>query len=225
MEAADIAGKLNAEFFEQQDEEWIQRFYKYVQGSYSSFSQRPFIRLENGNHVTPGAENTPNAYLPPEMGGDIDQMIFPLVKATLALNPECKRFLQETVKLREPNKVDEILRSRICKYREGTLVFDEGSYAADLAVINAAACNATPPDADRLFKGLREIPFIASVAANGLDAAVVWKKPTDQNLFPSSDGNQQWFNGNVEDEAWFEVDPVLRPELMEIKLWRSGVSE
>ena len=25
--------------------------------------------------------------------------------------------------------------------------------------------------------------------------------------------------------AGFEVDPVLRPELMEIKLWRRGVSE
>ena len=217
--AADIAGKLNAEFFEHQDDEWVQRFYEYVQGSYQSFRQTPFIRLENGNHVTPGAENT-NAYLPPEMGGDIDQTIFPLVKATLALNPECKRFLQETVKLREPNKVDEILQSRICKYREGTLVFDDKSYAVDLDVINAAACNATPPDAERLFKGLREIPFIASVAANGLDAAVVWKKPTDQNLFPSSDDNQLWFIGNDVDKAWFEhsafqkmIDPEIRRRL------------
>jgi hypothetical protein len=70
-----IAARFTPDFIASQPDEWVASFYGFLidqqslwrDRDASSFRSKPFIRLENGAHVTPfGAGNVPNAYLPGE---------------------------------------------------------------------------------------------------------------------------------------------------------------
>ena len=208
IETTAIANKLTTEFFQAQDESWLVRFYAYLEQNYSAFQNTPFVRLERGQHVSPGPFSSPKAYLPPADAADIDQNIFPLVKQTFAKNPIASRFLRDTAKLREPDKIDVVIRCLLPKYDSGNLTFRLDTYVHDLKSIADAYAGVRPDDAKRLVEELKKRPFVAVVPANNPKGAVIMIKPGDSALYRQSLELEHWFAGNQIDPAWFPL-PVV----------------
>lgn len=203
LEGRDLGKKINRSFFEEQDDSWLVKFYAYLENNLEPFKDTPFIRLQDGTHVSAGSKENPNAYLPPPNAADIDQTIFPLVRDTLADHEGVRNFLTEKVKLREPDKIEEIIRSRLLKYETGDLVFVPETYVQDLKAISEAHSNAKSEEVSRLLEALKSVPFVATVAAINPGTQVVWKKPDDASLFGRTPQLENWFAENDEDEAWF----------------------
>ncbi len=218
VEPKDIAAKLSADFFQHQDEQWLMKFYATMDKNYTAFKDTPFVRLENNTHVSVGTAEKPNAYLPPVTVADIDQAIFPLVKTTLASNREVAKFLHETAKLREPDKVDVILRCILLKYhQEGSLRVNDEDYVSDLKQISEAYSNAKQDDRTRLVDSLEKTAFVFADSAWDFLSATFGDEwgakpgrvmPRDPYLHLRSPDLEQWFSGNSSDSAWFPLAVV-----------------
>ena len=211
IQPSELKDKLTTSFFEIQSEEWLRDFYEYLgrKQNYNLFRSVPFERREDNLHVLPGVSDKPNAWLPPVNVADIDQTIFPLIKRSLASDPVIDKFLRETAKLREPDKVDVVIQCRLRKYAEGTWQFNQNDYVRDLKEISVAYSNAKPDDASRLIAKLKETSFVAAVpAGNPQGGAVVGMKPGDQTLYCQSPELEQWFAGNEKDKAYFPLSVV-----------------
>ena len=120
VDAEFLSKKMTATFFQNQDETWLEKFYRYISSprNYPSFADTPFLRLESGQHVIPGKKDAPNAWLPSSNLIDSDQGSFQPVKKTLAQKTDIHEFLKEKVGLREPNPVD-IVKKRSEERRVG----------------------------------------------------------------------------------------------------------
>jgi hypothetical protein len=217
VEAKNIASKLTADFFQDQDEQWLIKFYAYLGKNFTAYQGVPFVRLENVQHVLPGTIEKPTAYLPPANASAIDQAIFPLVKQSLASNQEVSKFLHETAKLREPDKIDVVTRFLLPKYEAGSITFNQDNYLRDLKDIAAAYSGAEPNNAKRLFDKLKETRFVAAVSASNPQGLIVWVKPGDSVLYRQSLELEQWFVGNEIDTAWFSLAVVSENLLDELK--------
>lgn len=198
VEAKDLASRLTASFFQAQDESWLVGFYEYMDKNFEPYRNTPFIRLENGQHVS-----SDKAFLPPRDSSGIDQADFPLVKKSLAENTTTLEFLRNKAKLREPDAVDVVIRCLLPKYSDGKLPFDQDRYSHDLNEIALAYQEAKPVDADRLVRRLKETLFVACIPAGAQQAGVFWKLTGDPKLYRRSTELEHWFSGNCTDEAWF----------------------
>jgi hypothetical protein len=178
VRAEDLAPKLTARFFSRQRQSWLVRFYAYLSGNYKSFSGTPFIRLASGSHVAPGDQDKPNAYLPPANATNVSQTEFPLVMRSLATQPNFRKFLRETVKLREPNRVDVIVRCLLPDYDKKDHQGDpnSGKYANALKEFSEAYRQATSADRERLVGALEKTPFIACVPAADPNESPSWSQ-------------------------------------------------
>ena len=105
---------LTASFLEEQTDEWIQDLYKFL-GSQRALRRRmeslPIIRLDDGSHVQPTVDGEPQAFLPGP-----GETSFPTVRAAVCRTDEAREFL-ESLKLTEPDPVDNVIRNVLPKYR------------------------------------------------------------------------------------------------------------
>jgi len=205
-----VAKRLSAAFFARQGQRWLKCFYNYIASNYNAFKGTPFLRLANGTHVTPGSEDKPNAYLPAEGAGDSTSAEFAQVLPSLADNSSVDRFLRKTVGLREPNRVDVVIRSILPKYRQSSINVDSESaeYEDDLRRI-AAVCveeGVEPADRSRLLSELKETRLIACKSASGIVVVPVWRTPFDSKLLRGSTELHEWFRENTDDSFWLPTD-------------------
>ena len=138
-----FAGKITVEFLENRTDEWMARFYAFLDGqkslwrdgTYSSrpgiLRNKPIIRLEDGTHVSAFDDTgKAQAYLSPEEGTE-----FPAVKKSIASNREALSFLNN-LGLKEPDIVDEIVQKILPKYQGSKLVqIDQSENIKDVAKI------------------------------------------------------------------------------------------
>ncbi len=212
IEPSQVAKRLSREFFARQSQRWLSCFYQYVAANYSAFKATPFLRIANGTHVTPGTEDKPNAYLPPRQAIGDTTGEFPQILASLASIPAVHAFLRETVKLREPDRVDVIIRCILPRYSGEIIDVDPESleYKADLkSIVEAYQDNrASGEDRRRLLDALKSAWFVAvRSAGNGPDKSA-WCQPEEEYLFHPTDELQAWFFRNSNDEAWFPLYAV-----------------
>ena len=208
VEAKNVATKLTADFFQDQDEQWLIKFYAYLGKNFTAFQGAPFVRLENGQHVLPGTVEKSTTYLPPANASTIDQTIFPFVKQSLASNPEASKFLRQIAHLREPDKIDVVIRCLLPKFCTEIVTFEQDGYVHDLKEIATAYSSVKPNDAARLVDKLKETKFVAAAPASNPQGEVVWVKPGDSSLYRQSLELEQWFAGNATDIAWFSISVV-----------------
>lgn len=210
VETSRVAELMTADFFKdehERDSSWLRKFYAFLTDHYETFKDAPFIRLENGTFVAPGTPENPGAYLRPGNTIQIDQQIFPLVCESLMVEPTVK-LLREKAKLREPDKIEAIIKCLLPKYEAGNHPFDPESYAKDLQEIASAHKEAPPSRSLRLVTALKSIPFVASVHAGSPDSPVTWKKPGVVH-FQRTDSLVHWFDGYLKDDAWFPHSLVI----------------
>lgn len=150
VDSGDLSKKLTAAFYLEQNEKWLEKFYHYISSprNYPSFADTPFLRLENGHHVTPGKKDAPNAWLPSSNLAETDQDIFQPVKGTLAQIAGIYEFLKEKVGLREPNPVDIVKKCILPKYSDKQNTLSEkqvenwrSDFERILAIVNESADN------------------------------------------------------------------------------------
>ncbi len=204
VETSRVAALMTADFFKdehERDPSWLHKFYEFLTDHYETFKDAPFVRLENGAFMAPGTPENPGAYLRPADTRQIDQQIFPLVCESLMVEPAVK-LLREKAKLREPDKIEAIIKCLLPKYEPGKFAFDPQSYAADLQEISRAHKDALPSASARLIAALKNAPFIASVPAGSPDSPVVWAKASGAH-FEHTDSLVHWFQGNPIKDAWF----------------------
>ena len=200
-----VAQKMTVDFFAMQTDEWLIQFYMYAGKNYDAFKDRPFVRLENGDCVLSGSLEKPNAYLPPANASCIDQAIFPLVKHSVASHQESKKFLVDKVRLREPDRIDVVIRSILPNYLAPAAHIELSKYLVDLEEIANAFLESTPENATRLIEKLKEAHFVAAVPASNPQGETVWIKPDNPTLYRRSAELEMWFAGNTSDIAWFPV--------------------
>jgi len=227
IDAKDLAAKLTSDFFSKQNEEWLMRFYEYIRDNFTAFMNTPFIRLANGSHVSPGSTDKPNAYLSSGGAAEMQRDEFPTVIQTLASKPSIRNFLRDTVKLREPNRVDVALRCILPEYRRNGHAIDPHGdrYASDLKELSSAYQKATAEDRERLLSVMKRTNLVACVPAANPNNPPSWRMPDDSNLYRRSAELEQWFFGNTQDAAWFPaeiVDRSLAPDIKNALQYASG---
>jgi hypothetical protein len=197
-----FARKVDSTFFMNQTDQWIVDFYRQLlnqkalwkKGTSSYWDsdgpirKKPFIRLQDGSHVTPfDDDDKPNAYIPGETELDV---ILPTVKAEIIKDDEARRFLSD-LKIPEFDIVAEVIEHVIPKY---TLTpppkLDE--HQRDIEKILKAFKTDSQEKRARLKKTLQESPFILARSSTFDNA--IYRKPCE--LYFHDDTLEIYFSGN-----------------------------
>lgn len=175
IDAEKFVRAANAEFLAAQSDEWMIRFYRFLSNQ-SALVQRlkhtlPWIRLEDGRHVTRGSDSQPNAFLPINEEGTV----FPTVRKSLCQDPEALDFLKRHLGLRQPDPVDVVVKSVLPQYtpKHRPTMSVYGQHMANIEATYSAAGDA---EKQRLVEALKTTPFILAVDGQGARA---WLRPDD----------------------------------------------
>ncbi len=217
IEPETFARKLNKPFLERQSDEWIVRFYSFLNEHKALWRSSPYgggplrneaiIRLDDDSHVTPFRDgNTPKVYLPTAEGSDL-----PTVKGTITQNQDAVNFLQ-ALGLREPDLVAEVIERILPKYAEGkTIPADE--HARDLRRVVAALKAVTRDRAAALVEAVFEFPFLH--ARNAATASIAFKKLGDTEF--ETETTRLLFEGNP--DIWFVDDDFSNDAFAHVEAW------
>lgn len=218
LEAKNLAVKLTASFFQEQDESWLIKFYEYIDKNFEAYRNTPFVRIEDETHVS-----SDKASLPPRDSSGIDRTVFMLVKQSLVDKQTVLEFLREKPKLKPPDAVDVIVRCLLPKYEAGTLPFDAAEYERDLQRIGEV-CNGD--GRSRLLPKLQNTKIIACILARDPELdEVTWKIPNDPAVFCRTAALVAWFEENHKDDAWFihtDASKIINDHLCDIVVARKS---
>ncbi len=211
-----VAGRADGDFLAAQPDEWMARFYGYLDAYPSAGREaldRPVIRLEDGGQVTPfDDQGRPAVYLPgPTASG------FPTVRRAVAEDPAARTFLA-ALGLSEPDVVAEVLELILPRYRRLEASFDPAQapaldlarHDADLAVVISALDEAAGNRREELLGQLRQTPFL--IAENAATAEQRLMPPPA--LYQRAKDLEVYFDGNP--DAWFAAD-LYGPWLVQLR--------
>lgn len=202
-----FAKELNLDFISQQSDEWVVKFYTFLQSHEAlwrkrSFSieegilrRKPIIRLSDGSHSSPFDESgCPLVYLPasiPETG------IFKIVKPTIANDANARNFLKN-LGIIEPDETDVVLKKILPNYDNPELLNDEMERRF-LSYISKALDNSKR--IAELKDALSSKPILLAKNSTGIS----WfKAPKDIFLgknYTDDETLEIFYDGNP--EAWF----------------------
>ncbi len=172
-----IIQKLNQVFLEAQTDDWIQRFYEFLDGRSGlrwRLANIPLIRLEDGSHVTPKVDGQPRAFLPSENKTD-----FPTVRGSVCASEEAVSFLK-SLELEEPNPVDDVIRHILPRYQGDSIDITDANYTDDIERVLDAYNTDSKKQQDKLIEALKKTRFVRSVdSGNGSKG---WSTPGDVYL-------------------------------------------
>jgi hypothetical protein len=210
---------VTREFLEVQSDEWIRRFYGFLDQNSALWRAprfpdeqpgpartRPIIRLEDGSHVTPfDAGDRPAAYLPGPAGTG-----FPTVRHAVADFPDARQFL-EALGFTEPDVVDEVLEIVLPRYgRLDIADLDAAQHDADLECVVRALAEAAAGRRQRLLEQLQLTAFLV-----GENAATGERRlMTPTMLYQRSRYLEIYFDGNP--DTWF-ADDAYGPWLVQLR--------
>lgn len=178
-----ITRRLTGDFLEGQPDCWIRRLYEFLNGQRAIIrmltgrSPRPLdlniplIRLIDGRHVPLGQ---PQAFLP-----GVERTDFPTVRPSVCETAEARSFL-ETLGIREPDLVDDVLKNVVPKYRIHGRVVNDDEYESDISRIVRAIASDSTSQRKRLVKQLRGTPFVRSVGSGSSERS--YASPRDLYL-------------------------------------------
>jgi hypothetical protein len=211
---AGVVARAGGDFLQAQPDEWMARFYGYLDAHPSAGRQargRPVIRLEDGRQVAPfDDQGKPAVYLPgPAASG------FPTVRRAVAEDPAARTFLA-MLGLPEPDVVAEVLELILPRYRRLQAGFDPArdlnlaQHDADLAIVISALDEAAGSRRDELLGQLRQTAFL--IAENAATSGQRLMPPP--GLYQRSKDLEVYFDGNP--DAWFAAD-LYGPWLVQLR--------
>lgn len=201
-----LARRVSEDFFLDQSDEWMVRFYTYLLGQERLWApgrhgrgdgplrKKPFLRLSDEQHVAPfRTDGSPNAFLP----GSCDLQV-PLINRTLASDEQACQFL-DRLGLKEPDLVDEVLNSVLPKYDGGIVDsdLDDEEYETDIRAIVAAIRTDSNTKRERVVQRARKTSFLRAV--NAATGATALRKPDE--VYTRSTDSVSYFSHN--ERAWF----------------------
>ena len=184
---ATILPKLNAAFLGEQNDEWVCRFYEFLNGQTALGRQvayLPLVRLTDGTHVQARVDGRPQAFLPGEI-----ETGFPTVRVAVCDSEGARAFLG-SLGLTKPDPVDDVIRNTLRKYENAYDVgYDE--YADDIRRILNVFTTDSRDQRDKLVAALRKTPFVMAVDAG--DGSTCPARPAD--LYLATDRLKKLFDG------------------------------
>ena len=201
-----FAGKLSAQFFAGQDDEWFIKLYAFLSDqkvlwrpplemrglkgdTEGILRNKPILRLQDGTHVNPFRhDGSPNAYL--AVGEDTDTSS-PIVKVTISSHSEARQFLVE-LGIEEIDLVAEVIDKALPKYRHDSVGVETEENRHDLKKIEQAYKTDSQEKQCRLRGALLRTPFILAYLSN--EERTAYRKP-DQVYF-EIDELCGYFRGN-----------------------------
>lgn len=159
LDPESITRQLNVEFLSTQSPEWHVRLYEFLNRQESAWRNtgllnKPFILLDDENHVAPFRDNQAQAYLPSSI-----QTGFPTVHPTLSGSSAALEFLRK-IGLTEPDPVDDVIHNLLPKYDDPGYSPPDSDYTSDLSRIHAAFATDSSRKRVRLIDKLRATPFV-----------------------------------------------------------------
>jgi hypothetical protein len=118
------------------------------------------VRLDDGTHVAAHSGELPNAYLPSKATSG-----FPTVCTTVCQSEESLKFLKSTLRLTEPDPVDDVIVNIMPLYEEGMVHEDLELYRHHLQAIESAHENRNTRE--KLIAVLRTKNWVASINNGG----------------------------------------------------------
>ena len=127
-----FAERLNDDFLEKQDDQWIIKFYSLLENQWPDLwkksnailREKKILRLEDNSHVIPfKVDGTPNAYFPSPLSTN-----YPTIKRSIAEDDNAAEFLRD-LEIREPDLFYEIIEFLIPKYVKGESISIEENIA------------------------------------------------------------------------------------------------
>jgi len=210
-----FARYFTKEFIEQQSDEWVVKFYTFLNNQRALWKPRsryvddpgilrskPILRLENGDHKNPFDENGEAIVFLPTEGHTLP---FPTVKKSVVDNSDAREFL-ENLGLKEPDRVSSIKRHMLPKYRYSKITVDEKENIEDIKIIIDAINNIDKISEKRQF--LNQIKDTPILKASNCKNNEGYKKPSqiylgheytnneDLEIF-YTDCNKIWFLSNI----------------------------
>jgi hypothetical protein len=215
----DVIGKLDQNFLKAQTDDWIRGLYELLLGQpaltkTSSFASKPWIRLEDGSHVTAFTSGQPNAFLPSNIPTD-----FPTVRASVCASEESLKFLRNNLGLSEPDPVDDVIANILPHYAKASHDHNQERYREHLRAIVAAYATPLSPQKDKLVGALRTKFWVAAIDNQGRQA---WLQPT--LCYLPTERLKQLFEGIPGIVFTNDSIPELRGEAMRDVLIASGAS-
>jgi len=207
-----FARKITSDFLTQQSDDWMITFYQFLNERQEALwktglkplREKPFIRLQDGSHVSAFKQDgAPTSYLPPQ--GDT---VFPVVKRGICKDEKALEFLKK-LGLTKPDKVAEVIEHIIPKYSLGHSDVSEDEHMMDVNKIRLAYSIDSEAKKKTLTEKLKATAFIWA-KNNALDKTE-YKKP-NQVYFPNEelllyfDGNKDvWFVSTEYDSSFHEI--------------------
>jgi len=206
----DFARRLDSDFMSKQPDEWVARFYRFLQDQSALWREgsswqprgvlrdKPIIRLQTGEHVSPFRDDgSPSGYLP--TGEETD---FPVVKPEVCRETEARTFLAN-LGLRSPDAVADVVEHVLPKYQtpDGGAVSDAEHEKHLERIVRALGTDSSSERRD-LIERLRDTAFLKSVNAGTGEKS--FESP--QTAYRRTPELEVYLEGNG--EAWF-VDEAL----------------
>jgi len=194
-----MASKFTEKFIANQSDEWLIDFYRYLLDQRALWSKggalrkKPFIRLEDGAHVSPfDDQDRPNAFLPGDSPTD-----FPTVKKVICQNEQALDFLNK-LGLKKPDIVDDVIQHVLPKYsQENTKTISDATYQDDIARILNAYNTDSRQRRDELIAKLKASYFVRCRNAGSNEIRLC----NPQNSYFPTKELIQFFEGNS--GIWF----------------------
>lgn len=159
--------KISNDFMKTQTDEWVTSFYGCLLAwealwkmrrdvwNRSTLRDRPFLRLEDGSHVTPfDGDGHPNAYLP--LKGITN---LPLVRRDVASDKMAREFLTR-LGITEPDIVAEVIEELLPLYHNEAAMPTASQHSDHMKEILTAWSTDSIVKKKRLEEKLRETPFV-----------------------------------------------------------------
>ena len=214
---SNIAQLLNAEFLEDQSDDWMKRFYAFLQDQEALWREgtrwkdpgplrnKAIIRIEDNSQVAPfTADDQPRAYLPGE-----HKSYFPTVKKVIASDKDALEFLRR-LGLRKPDSAAEVIEYVLPRYTATAAWHkeDEGMQRDLKLIVDAWRTDSTKAK-DRLREQLRTSSFVP--CRNPASGERFLATPLE-SYFRSVD-LETYFTGN---ESVRFVETVMPPDAQEV---------
>ena len=215
--------KLTTEFMRKQSSPWIINFIIYTESGAKALRKTPFIRLQSGEHVAL-ADNRkePPAWFAPAEHEGLDLSAFPLVHADLAANETVREFLLKEG-IREIDIADLVIQSILPKYI-GDNEFTYSDYLHDLQQI-VRAYSGNDETKQKLEEHLDSIKWLACVqAGNDSDNEIVWKEPSEHDLFARPD-ELDISSSELDSSKIYFLHPLFDNELKEQSSFKDYLSK
>ena len=174
-----VVNRLTADFLIRRSDVWILHLYEFLadQSGFSlrrSLRKKPILRLDNGEHVRPPLEDDRGVFFPGEA-----KTSFRTVRESVCRGEKARGFL-ESLGVREPDLVADVVENVLPKYDAGMLQFSPEDYQADLERIARAYETDSRQARSRLTEALKKTQWIWSVNGSGKEAG--WKSPEELYL-------------------------------------------